>query len=99
MITATSVEGITHMAVVGEMTIYSAAELATLWLPWLTDAQSWQLDLTGVAEMDGAGLQLLLLAQRELSAAGASLQLVAHSPAVQQVLSLCHLTTQFASRH
>lgn len=99
MITANSLEGITLMAVQGEMTIYSAAELAALWLPWLTDAQSWQLDLTEVAEMDGAGLQLLLLAQRELSAAGASLQLVAQSPAVEQVLNLCQLKAQFTVPH
>jgi anti-anti-sigma factor len=99
VIAAHSVEGMTHMTVQGEMTIYSAAELAALWLPWLTDAQSWQLDLAGVAEMDGAGLQLLLLAQRELSAAGASLHLIAQSPAVQQVLNLCQLTMQFGSEH
>lgn len=99
MITANSLEGVTHMAVRGEMTIYSAAELAALWLPWLTDAQSWQLDLTDVAEMDGAGLQLLLLAHRELHACGASLQLVAQSPAVEQVLSLCQLTAHFSSAH
>jgi anti-anti-sigma factor len=99
VITAHSLEGITHMAVQGEMTIYSAAELAALWLPWLTDAQRWQLDLTDVAEMDGAGLQLLLLAQRELSAAGASLHLVAQSPAVEQVLNLCQLTAHFTSPH
>ena len=99
MITADSREGITHMAVQGEMTIYSAAELAALWRPWLTDAQSWQLDLTDVVEMDGAGLQLLLLAHRELSTAGASLQLVAQSPAVEQVLSLCQLTRQFTAPH
>ena len=48
--------------------------------------------------MDGAGLQLLLLAQRELTAAGATLRLTALSPAVEQVLELCHLTERFAQR-
>lgn len=86
------------MAVQGEMTIYSATELAAVWMPWLTDAQSWELDLSDVAEMDGAGLQLLLLAQRELTAAGATLRLTALSPAVEQVLELCHLTERFAQR-
>jgi len=99
VISAESREGITHMKVRAEMTIYSAAELAALWMPWLTDAQSWQLDLAEVAEMDGAGLQLLLLAQRELTAAGATLQLVAHSPAVAQVLELCHLSETFNASH
>lgn len=99
MITVDSREGTTHMTVHGEMTIYSAAELAALWMPWLTEAQNWQLDLSEVAEIDGAGLQLLLLARRELVAAGATLLLTAQSPAVDQVLQLCNLNEQFSSRH
>lgn len=99
MISVDSREGITHMKVHGEMTIYCAAELAALWLPWLTDAQNWQLDLSEVGEMDGAGLQLLLLAKRELETAGATLQLIAPSQAVGEVLALCQLDERFASRH
>lgn len=95
MIVATHQNGVTLMAVQGEMTVYTAAELAAQWRPWLADPQSWELDLLQVTEMDGAGLQLLLLARRELSAAGATLNLVALSPAVEQVLTLCQLASQF----
>lgn len=99
MIAAESQNGLTRMAVQGEMTIYTAAELAAAWRPWLANPQSWELDLTQVPEMDGAGLQLLLLAQRELCSAGVALTLIALSPAVEQVLTLCRLASQFEGQH
>ncbi|MEQ7920321.1 STAS domain-containing protein [Xanthomonas sp. WHRI 1810A] len=99
MIVATRQNGITLMAVHGEMTVYTAAELAAAWRPWLADPQSWELDLAQVPEMDGAGLQLLLLVQRELSAAGVALTLIALSPAVEQALTLCRLASQFQGQH
>jgi anti-sigma B factor antagonist len=99
VIIASCQNGMTLMAVQGEMTVYTAAELAAAWRPWLADPQGWELDLAQVPEMDGAGLQLLLLAQRELAAAGVALTLTALSPAVEQVLTLCRLVSQFQGQH
>ena len=99
MIVADSQNGVIRMAVQGEMTIYNAAELAAAWRPWLADPQSWELDLAQVPEMDGAGLQLMLLAQRQLASAGVALILIAASPAVEQVLTLCGLASQYQGQH
>jgi anti-anti-sigma factor len=99
VIVADSHNGLTRIAVQSEMTIYTAAELAAAWKPWLADPQNWDLDLSLVPEMDGAGLQLLLLAQRDLATAGVVLNLIALSSAVEQVLKLCHLASRFQGQH
>jgi len=81
------------------MTIGRAAELKPALLGPLaagkTPHEALHLDLGGVAEIDSAGVQLLLLA-RELSAArGKPLRVVACSLPVRQVLRLLHLTGAF----
>jgi anti-sigma B factor antagonist len=70
----------------GELTIYRAAELKAdvLAAP--------ALDLGGVTEIDTAGIQLLLLAQREARAAGRGWRIADASPAVDDALALLGLT-------
>ncbi|UGQ45170.1 STAS domain-containing protein [Massilia endophytica] len=77
------------LAIEGELTIYRAAELK----PVLLEAAAGgalALDLSQVTEFDSAGLQLLLMAQRQ-----ATLQLLAPSDAVCEVLALLDMTSQF----
>lgn len=78
----------------GEFSIYRAAELAqTLqaWWPQAVACGAVHLDLGQVSEMDSAGLQLLLSAQRSAQAQELDFQVTAASAAVAQVLQLCAL--------
>jgi anti-sigma B factor antagonist len=79
----------------GELTIYTAAETAMRLRAHLAERRVCDLDLSGVSELDGAGLQLLLWLRETLHARGGTLRLVAHSPVVAEVLSLLHLKALF----
>jgi anti-anti-sigma factor len=80
------------LRVQGEMTIYRAGELAKSILAKLKKKPATRLDLSEVTEIDSAGLQILLMANRIASAAGSRLQLVAPSACVVEVLALCNLS-------
>ena len=79
----------------GELTIYRAAELKQTLLAAVAEHAELEVDLSQVGEFDSAGLQLLLLAKREAAAAGRTLRLVDHSPAVVEVLDLFDLVAHF----
>lgn len=72
-----------RLAVSGRFTIHHAGEVRQQ----LRGRSGVVLDLTGVEEMDGAGLQLLLAARRDLSA-----RVAAASDAVVEVLLLTGAT-------
>jgi anti-anti-sigma factor len=76
----------------GELTIFRAAELKPLLLaePPLTE-----IDLSGVSELDSAGLQLLMLAKNTAQRQGRELHLVGHSPAVLEVFELLNVAAFF----
>ena len=71
-----------HLGIEGEMTIYTAAQLYAELVPFLALASPLDIDLSQVTEIDGAGLQLLMLAKRETLRTGVALQLSGHSQAV-----------------
>ena len=79
----------------GEFNIYRAAELKTQLLEALVSDTELDLDLSGVSELDSAGLQLLLLLKRCALEQQRSLRFVNHSPAVVEVLDLTNLAQQF----
>ncbi|MFB0773869.1 STAS domain-containing protein [Aeromonas salmonicida] len=85
----------TLVKVSGEMTIYTAAELKQALTPLLYRQQTLELDLSGVSEMDSAGLQLLLAAKKTMQRGGYPLHLVMHSHAVLDALELCQLAAFF----
>ncbi|VXA77916.1 MULTISPECIES: STAS domain-containing protein [Aeromonas] len=85
----------TLVKVSGEMTIYTAAELKQALTPLLYRQQALELDLSGVSEMDSAGLQLLLAAKKTMLQGGYPLHLVMHSHAVLDALELCQLAAFF----
>lgn len=89
----------TVVAIAGEMTIYTAAELKQALTPLLYRQQELELelelDLSQVSEMDSAGLQLLLAAKKTALQGGYPLHLVMHSHAVLDALELCQLATFF----
>ena len=77
------------------MTIYQAPELKARLLETLGSAEIIELDLSQVGEIDSAGLQLLLLAKREAGAAGKTMTIVSHSPAVREVIEFTNLARHF----
>lgn len=78
----------------GEMTVSSAASVRDEILAALPSggADEIEIDLSGVTEIDTAGLQIMLQLKRKC---GARLRLVNHSPAVLQILDLSNLGVQF----
>ncbi|MGI4721370.1 MAG: STAS domain-containing protein [Janthinobacterium lividum] len=73
----------------GELTIYHAAELKAALLPLADDgAHALVVDLSGVSDIDSAGLQLLLATRRTLAGRGASLRLDGCDGAVGEALAL-----------
>lgn len=76
----------------GELTIFRAMELKpTL----LVDPLPEEIDLSGVTELDTAGVQLLMLAKRTALAQQRELRLVGHSPAVMDVFELLNVAAYF----
>ncbi|WP_339532603.1 STAS domain-containing protein [Pseudomonas mucidolens] len=88
-ITRETLDDTARVGIDGELTIYTVAELASALLPQIGAAPRLELDLSQVTEMDGAGLQLLALIQREAGVAGTALSVTGQSQAVTQVLQLC----------
>jgi anti-anti-sigma factor len=72
----------------GELTIFRAAELKAQILGKKAPAT---IDLSGVTEIDTAGLQLLLLASRTALAEQRTFCLVAPSAAVREVIELLNV--------
>lgn len=87
--------GIAHLRIEGEMTIYTAAELATQLLPFLAPPSELEIDLSEVTEIDSSGVQLLMLAKRETQKSGSPLRLIGHSQAVLDTFELCDLSAYF----
>lgn len=79
----------------GELTIYRAAEFKQTLLDAVAGAAVLELDLSGVTDIDTAGLQLLMLAKKTAQAAQRELRLVAHSPAVTDLFELLNLAAFF----
>ena len=80
-ITLETLDDSTCVSIDGELTIYTVAEMG--------GAPRLMLDLSQVTEMDGAGLQLLAVIQREAENAGTALSVTGQSLAVTQALELC----------
>ncbi len=76
----------------GELTIFRAAELKP---ELLCEPMPRTIDLSGVTELDSAGVQLLVLAKKTALAQKRELALVGHSPAVLDVFELLNLAAFF----
>lgn len=94
-ITQHTFDGKTQLRIDGEMTIYTAAELAAPLFTQLQTHAPLDLDLSMVSELDSAGLQLLMAAKRESERSGMPLSLSGHSQAVIEVFELCDLSGFF----
>ena len=84
------------LAISGEFTIFTAAELKPRLLHAVIDAESEEvdIDLSEVSEIDSAGLQLLLLLKREAQRGGKRVALIRHSQAVRATIEFCNLAAE-----
>ena len=78
-----------------DMTIYHALDLKQRLMGALEANANLELDLAQVSEIDTAGLQLLILTKREAARLNKAMTIVAHSPAVKQIIDFCQLTAFF----
>lgn len=82
-------------AIEGDMTIYRATELKEALMDRIAQYQEVDVDLSKVAEIDSAGLQLMVLAKLEASTHSKVLRFDGHSPAVMEILDLSDLAGFF----
>lgn len=95
MIQMSEHEGRCEVRIDGELNIYGASAGKTALLAALSTGRETEINLSGVTEIDGAGLQLLLLVKREAVRHGRPLRLVSHSEAVLEVIELLGLAGFF----
>lgn len=86
---------VTRIAVDGELTIYRAADLKVTVLEALRKSRVLEVDLSGVTELDTAGLQVLMLAKNTAAADKRELRLLNHSPAVVEIVEMLNLGAFF----
>lgn len=78
-----------------DLTIYNAIDTKQRLLDAVRTRHTLELDLSQVGEMDTAGFQLLVLAKREAQRLGRTLRIVAHSPAVREVIEFYNMVAYF----
>jgi anti-anti-sigma factor len=83
------------LALAGALTIYTVAQARQEIPQRLAKLKAPVLDLSGVEELDTAGVQLLLWLKGEAAGRGAALTLIDRSPAVVEVLDLLRQTSTF----
>lgn len=86
---------IRHIAFAGDLTIYQAAEYRQQLVENPSRAKRYQLDLSEVTEIDGAGVQLLLSLDKSIRSAGASLSLGGASDSAESALALFNLSRRW----
>lgn len=83
-----------RIALTEDLTIYHALEQKQQLLDALAGADSLELDLAAVGEMDSAGLQLLLMLKKEALRLGKRVAIVAHSQPVHAVIDFCNVAAE-----
>ena len=72
----------------GELTIYSVTEIKSALAEVMGKASEIEVDLSGVTEIDTAGLQLMLIVKRN---PGSDVRFVNHPPEVLRLVDLANL--------
>lgn len=87
--------GHSRVRIAGPITIYTAGKWRDALLAAMNAAGSVELDLSGVSDIDAAGIQLLVSLRMEAQACERALRLVATSERIKEALAFCHLTEFF----
>lgn len=82
----------------GQLTIYSARIFYTAVIGSLEQATVLEIDLSGISDIDSAGVQILMALKRKAVALKKELRLLKHSPVVLSVFDLYGLAGFFADR-
>ncbi|GAB7532904.1 hypothetical protein PS3A_53200 [Pseudomonas sp. 3A(2025)] len=91
-ITPATADSPARMQVNGDLTIYEVQQAHEQLMGLLPGVEApWQLDLSGVQELDSAGVQLLLALHQALSMHGQPATVLAASPSVQELAGLLAL--------
>jgi anti-anti-sigma factor len=93
--TTVKTNGLARVALMGELTIYTAGQAKQEIPSQLAKHDSVELDLSGVEELDTAGVQVLLWLKRCAAAEGKHLPFVFHSAAVVAVFDLLDMGGMF----
>lgn len=88
-------KGELHLVVQEEMTIYTVLEQKRTLLDYLKSAKQLHIDLGGVTEIDGAGIQLLMFLKQEAMSREIKLSLIEHSQPVVEAFELLNLSKHF----
>lgn len=72
----------------GELTIYNVAQIKTALTELMHEAKEIEVDLSGIGDIDSAGLQLMLIVKRHPDC---SVRLVNHSAEVLRLVDLANL--------
>lgn len=89
-------DGVLHLNLSDEMTIYTAAELKQKLFSAWDKAQELEIDLSEVTEIDSAGVQILMQLKHEGDECNKPIRYINHSQPVIAVLELLNLTSKFA---
>ena len=92
----------TVLRIEGELTIYRASELAQELrgaMAALPTGEPLEIDLSGVTEMDCAGVQLLMATRRSATDTRRALRVAGGSPVVAEVFATLQLAPNFADAH
>ena len=83
------------LVIAEDMTIYNAAAQKQGLLDALQGTDRLEIDLSAVSEIDTAGFQLLVLVKREAARLNKTARIVAHSPAVREVVDFFNMAAHF----
>lgn len=72
----------------GELTIYTVTEIKTALAEAMNGVDDVEIDLSGVTEIDTAGLQVMLIVKRS---PGKNIRFANHPPAVRQLIELVNV--------
>ena len=95
MITSETMNGVCRVRISADMTMYTAIEACDLLRETLLLYKEIEIDLAGVTDIDSAGLQLLIQVKRQGAKTGVLVRMACHSPAVQEIVDLYRLTSEF----
>ena len=84
------------LSIEGDFTIFTAEAIKTRLLEALNEGQEIEVDLSGISEMDSAGLQLMVAAKREAATQEKALRFAGHSQAILSTMDLCDISGHFA---
>jgi anti-sigma B factor antagonist len=84
-----------RISIDGELNIYRAHEFKQTFLAAVREAGALEVDLSGVTEIDSAGVQLLMMLRSAARERACEVRLAGPSPAVREVFDLLDLTAWF----